>query len=306
MTTRLRLSSIFIIAILPAIIFFPYALYVTGLYLSNIDRIQQYPKSITYGLTAPKGLVEMTLSFLKPDLERPDYALSLHITFYTNQTPNPWFAICGATCPMAGGLSVNFSPNETRVEQTRDYSVHYSSWFSNTTISGSLPQFSPYSFPIDYYSTHRIYISLDSGFRIDSVKLESEIPPQFMAFFEDIGRVKFSDLPSDIQIKGFDTGLVLGFSVGMARSPANLLILFFYTVCPILSLYEVGGLSFLSVSYRKDRLAIYVGALFTVFAYFLTLRQFLPPCLTILEAILAIGMVLWIFIEGFLFLDGRL
>jgi len=302
---RSRLRTGFFIIVLPVIILAPCVAWAMGVYFSNSHPIQRYPQSTTYGLSAPKGIVRMNVVFLKTDLGSRDYELSFRLMFYTNQTPNSWIALCSDICRVDSSISANRSTNATKMEQTSDYSVHYSTWWSNITTFGGLPHFSPYSFPIDYYSTDRVYISLDSGFRIDSVDLESSIPSQFIAFFEDIGQVKFSDLPSELQHQGFATGLVLRFSVGMARSPADLLISFVYTIFPILSIYEVGVLSFSSVSDRKDRLTIYVGALFSVFAYFLILRQLLPPLLTILEAVLAAGMVLWVFVEGFLFLTGR-
>jgi hypothetical protein len=302
---RSQLGAIFII-ILPTIILVPYAILLAGHYLSVLQPIQRYPpKPPAHGLSAPKGIVEMNVIFLKPDVASPEYQMSIQITFYTNEFPNSWLALCSSLCWSDGSISANFSPNETMEEHESNYTVQYPAWRSNDTALGVLPHFDPYSFPTDYYSSDRVYISLDPAFRVDSVKLQSHVPPEFIAFFEDIGPVNFTDLPDLLQQKGFATGLVLGFSVGMARSAPSLLISSVYTVSPILSIYEVAVLSLLSVWDRKDRLAIYVGALFAIFAYFFTLRQLVPPFLTTIEAVLAMGMVLWIFVEAFLLLTGR-
>jgi hypothetical protein len=261
--------------------------------------------------------VTLTIAFNKPDLSSDDFYISVVAKFVANTTsipatstpPNILLARL-AKVPALGDLSMVLQSTSTLDSTVSSINKgKLTGWNATIVTSGHLETFTPYSFPTDYYSTDRLYLGVDKRFdvRFIGLSLSERIPAGFDAFFDNASTLTFDHLPSRLQgtIVNPSNYTYFSFGVAMARSRPNLIFSLIYTVFPILSLYELCALTLISVRKRKDRLAIYVGASFTVFAYLLSIRQYTPPSPTIIESGVSAGLLLWIMIEMVRFLRQK-
>lgn len=283
--------------LLPMLLLLPCLDSVLTLYFSSRHLPNTYPDWADFGSSPPPGWYKMEIAFVKDDLKNDWHKLIISANLFSDRQPSFGLAVCRRYCDTSMYQVANASGYE--YEETNSWSIKYPGWYMNTTLSMPLESFSPYLFPADTYSTPELYVSVSKGFVVSRIELTSFAPAGFVAFFEEIRKFSKSELPEDLQSRPeFAEGSLLGFKIGMTRSQANLLVSTLYAIFPALCMYEVGALSFSSVKQRKDRLTIYVGVLFSVFTYFLTLRQFLPPSLTYLEALIGTGMTVWILVEA--------
>lgn len=252
---------------------------------------------VDYGMSAGPAATALSLDFVMPDLRSSSFQLNIGGKAYSNQTPYFEWAICDVStdhCPAILSTQGNPSPKDDITIRSFQGSVNYKGWTLGLNVSMPLNTYLPSLFPIDSYATPRFYISTNSEI---ALHLISMIPQGFIVTFEDLRPVNQNNLPQDLQtkeLKNFDSWLT--FVIGMIRSPSELVLDNLYALPPLLSMYYVAILSY-SLNARKDRLTVYVGVLFSAFAFLLTLRQFLPPSPTFFEAFVVLGMLVWIFRE---------
>jgi hypothetical protein len=243
----------------------------------------------------------LSLDFRVSDLQNNSYHLWVVGNAYSNQTGYYEAATCDVVTDQCSRLFSGLAnpggyPN---INQTFISSGHltYKVWSFQLDLDMAFNTFLPWAYPFDTYATPSIYISTNSTLVILPL-LTSVTPPGFILTYEELRQIDQANLPKDFQLLPGFKGLQnwVSFVIGMIRSPIDFVVDSLYALPPVLSMYYVAILSY-SLKDRKDRLAIYVGVLFSAFAFLLTLRQFLPPYPTLFEASVLLGILVWIFKE---------
>jgi hypothetical protein len=200
-----------------------------------------------------------------------------------------------------GNASRSPSDDEILYLTTSQSRETYKGWRFVGISTGAFTPFSPEDYPFDMYSTDMHYLCVSPSTMMPGIiQLNANVPAPFIATFANIGTVSGKDLPNNLLgYQDCADGVDFAFLVSVIRSPTNLLLSSIYTVFPGLTIYEVSAISLISVDDQKTRLSIYVGILFSAFAYFFTLRQLLPPYPTYIEGIIGVGLTAWILVEGY-------
>jgi hypothetical protein len=249
------------------------------------------------------------------------FELTVDARFHTIASEStPWLAWAAeCTSNECGSLQISEGhPNP--IDNITIAKANYKGWrVYGGTNNTPFDTFSPYTFPFDTYSTPTYYFAMNKTLAT-AFWLQTNAPAPFIAIFQDVKQnLQPNDIPSGILnypiINSpsfasayrdlFKNGFVVSFRISLIRSPDNLITSTFYTIFPVLIIYEVCFLSLLSLS-AENRLTVYVGILFSVFAYFFTLRQFLPTYPTFIEAIVTLGMTCWILFEGVQFVAKQI
>ena len=153
--------------------------------------------------------------------------------------------------------------------------------------------------PLDWYRTTTYCMMLNGTFAFSPyVSLRYSVPQGYQAGIENLTLTGNQIPPTLAQSLGAKVSSVPCFRVDIARDPPNLLALVIYATVPLIILWYVAVIDNADVKQRKDRMGIYVGALFASFGYFLSLRQYLQSIITLLDVLTTALMVGWIAIEA--------
>lgn len=233
--------------------------------------------------TNSSGSFALTATFYKDDLSTDLYRIEVKGDFWDIATkPTLSLAVNNQ------GILLSTTALKVVEEGSQSNSSH-PRWDATVGYGSSLNVFTPYGFPFDHYLTPVFVIFPNTPLTLTIVNLKGNVPSGFIASFYNITYVTLNQPDA--------RGTFLMFSIAMIRSTSSMLVSTTYAIIPTLSLYEVAALSVVSLTDPKERLTIYVGSLFSVFAYFLTLRQMLPPVLTYFETLITVGMLFWIIVE---------
>jgi len=294
---------------MPFVVLLGSMLLIAGPYFTGSTQL--YPEHVEAYHNIPTGFAQMSIVFNKTGLTSDQYDLGFVIKFFVNDS-RPSFTWAHCVSPNECGTIYNLprisaDPGSIEEFEGSFWTAHYSVWTASTRYSWpSLATFTPFLFPLDAYSTDLYYISVSDKLPISYVGLRASVPVPFAAVLTDFRTIAGQDLPQQLRTyDNFAAGSIVAFRISMLRSPNNLFLSVAYSMLPFVSIYEVAVLSSLAIAEVKDRLMVFVGALFSVFAYFLAMRQLAPPNPTLIEGLAGIGMVAWILMEATRFLRSE-
>jgi len=160
-------------------------------------------------------------------------------------------------------------------------------------------QFGALNAPMDKYQTLDYYFWLERSFAIQNVGLSYDLPPGYRAGVDVYSQRTLEGIPKGL-LKDLPTGVdrIYSLRIIVMRDPSSFLPLVLYGTLPLIILYYVSVITFMTLDRREDRLKIFVGALFSSFAYFLSLRQLLQTPVSWIELLAMVGMVIWIGLEA--------
>jgi hypothetical protein len=325
-TNKIRVVLFLVVLlIMPGLLLFEVLNYAGYEYSLGVNPQQLIPSPVqsensTYPYIGGNVFLTLNVSSLQNSMNSR-FELVVNARFHTIASEStPWLAwATECTSTQCGTLQVSEGlPNPT--DDITSAKESYKGWrVYGGTNNTPFDTFSPYTFPFDTYSTPTYYFAMNKSLA-SAFWLQTNAPAPFIAIFQDVKQnLQSNVIPSGILNSPvinspsfasayrdlLKNGFVVSFRISLIRSPDNLITSTLYTIFPVLIIYEVCFLSLLSLS-EENRLAVYVGILFSVFAYFFTLRQFLPTYPTFIEAIVTLGMTCWILFEGVRFVAKQI
>ena len=245
-------------------------------------------------------LIRESVSVVKSNFA--DKSLQLLIKYSIARNYSPTLAVFD---PVGYLLETSGFPkigNATRVCKGQDSidCITYSYQFETEggwVAGGEWAEFSSAYSPFDTYATKPYCISFDRMFAVDKLSLTYSLPSGYKAGFENYTEQVRPVSAGSSSLNSSSFSKVSCFQIGIVRDTLPFLALAMYTTLPLLLLYFIGVLTLTSVPDLKTRLQVYVGALFSTFAYFFSLRQVLQSVLSWSEVAAMFWMTLWIMIE---------
>ncbi|MFI5449660.1 MAG: hypothetical protein ACHQ03_07845 [Candidatus Bathyarchaeia archaeon] len=272
--------------------------------LSRIGYNYWFPSNAPASYVNSNSTTSITVTINVRSLNSDSYFLTLNGQFRANKPP--WVMLttdCSVACAPGEGPTLSYKiPNE---EPNTTYLFKYE---ISLGASLALLKEDPYSYPLDSYSTPVIYFGMNQTWSSNAFELQANVPSPLIASFESISYVPVDNLPRALQeyLSSFNgqykdlltNGYFVAFTISLIRPANDLIASSLYVVGPTMIFWEVCWLSIFSLKEQKDRLKIFVAVLFSVFAYYLTLRPILPVHPTYVEGVIASTLGVWIIGEA--------
>jgi len=263
---------------------------------SNPVTHKSFPFNFT---TPPIGLATINLTFSKTDLRTPVCSINFDLKANTNETTYVLTAISEKLTgdyPYVSVVPMQYNENswyQLGIGPRQRTFYHVWTYRAECRMY-SWDTFTPQNFPLDVYKTHRVIVSLNNSLILKEINLNFELIPGFIASLEDFRILPPNELPSRyVGDAWVANSLSASFQIIMVREQNALLWLLMYTLAPSLCVYWVAVIVQLRGKYLIDRLKIYIGAMFAVFSYMFTIRNFTPSSLTYVELLLLSVVVVW-------------
>lgn len=265
------------------------------------SNLVTHRSSSIHPMIPPVGLATINVTFSKIDLKDQLYSLTFDLKANTNQTAYVLFAFYQKSLGLYSRTEIpmQFDEKAWLKFRTEKFQAFYLSWRHHSKYSSSLETFTHQHFPIDVYETPRVIISFNNSLLLREFSLSSELPTGFVASLIDFRILSPTELPLElIGDPWFSKSLTVSFRVVMVREQNAMRSLLVYTIAPSLCVYWVAAIVQLKGKDFMDRLKIYVGAIFAMFSYILTIRNLAPLGPTYAELLLVSGIVSWGFVES--------